>query len=402
MPIYNYVVKDPEGKTITGTVEAPDPSSAGDILRERKYTVVSVIEKEEAGFLQRLLQQFRGVSIGEKTVFARQLATMVSSGLPLTDALELLKSQAESEKMGYVLGEMVGDIQGGASLAKSMAKHPEVFDKVTVALIEAGEASGKLDVLLEQLADSKEKERDFQSKMRGALIYPAVIAAAMVVVFIIMMVFVVPRLTELYTDIGAELPLPTRVLISISDLLTKGWWAVALLLGVAGYGLFRYVQTEKGRYRLSELAFKLPIFGKLNRESEHARFARTLGLLIGAGIPITQALEITAQAMGNILYRDSILAAEKQVEKGIPLSVPIKQDPNFEPLLAQMIAVGEETGEMDKVLNKVAVFFESQAGQMVKNLSTALEPIILLALGIMVALLILAIITPIYNLTTQF
>ena len=402
MPIYNYVVKDPEGKTVTGTVEASDPSSAGDILRERKYTVISVVEKGDAGFLQKIQEQFRRISIGEKTVFARQLATMVSSGLPLTDALELLKAQAESEKMDNVLGEMVSDVQGGMSLAKSMAKHPEVFNKVTVALIEAGEASGKLDILLEQLANNMEKERDFQSKTRGALIYPAVIASAMIMVFIIMMVFVVPRLTELYTDIGLELPLPTRVLIGISNLLVQGWWVVVLLLGVVGYGLLRYVQTEKGQYRLSELAFKLPIFGKLNRESEHARFARTLGLLIGAGIPITQALEITAQAMGNIMYRDSILAAEKQVEKGIPLSVPIKQDPNFEPLLAQMIAVGEETGAMDKVLDKVAVFFESQAEQMVKNLSTALEPIILIALGIMVALLVLAIITPIYNLTTQF
>ena len=402
MPIYEYIVKDPSGRTITGTVEAPNPASAGDILREKKYVVVSITEQKPDSLIKTLLAQFRGVTIGEKTIFARQLSTMVSSGLPITNALEILKVQAESEKMQFVLGEMIGDVQGGTSLSKGMAKHPEVFDKVTVALVEAGEASGKLDVLLNQLAENMEKERDFQAKTRGALIYPAVIAVAMVAVFILMMVFVVPRLTDLYADIGAELPLPTQILIGISNFLIRGWWAVAVLLIAGGFVLFRWLQTEKGKYKLAQITFNFPIFGELNRESEHARFSRTLGLLVGAGIPITQGLEITAAAMSNILYRDSILAAEKQVERGIPLSVPIRQDPNFEPLLAQMIAVGEETGKMDEVLVKVAVFFESQSEQLVKNLSTAIEPIILVALGIMVGLLVLAIISPIYQLTTQF
>ena len=402
MPIYNYVVKDPQGKTVMGTVESPDQATASSILRERKYVVISVTPKKEAGPLEKFLEHFRGVSLGEKTVFARQLATMISSGLPLTNALEILRVGAESEKMEAVLGEMIGDVEGGMALSKSLAKHPEVFSKITVALVEAGEASGKLDSLLTQLADNMEKEQDFQSKTRGALIYPAVIAVAMVGVFIIMMVFVVPRLTDLYVDIGAELPLPTRVLIAISDLLTKGWWALLIFFGAFGYGGFRYAQTEKGRYKIAQIAFQFPIFGKLTKESEQARFARTLGLLVGAGVPITQALEISASAVNNVLYKDAILEAEKQVEKGIPLSVPIRKDPNFDPLLSQMIAVGEETGKMDEVLIKVAEFFESQAAGMVKNLSTALEPIILIALGLMVGLLVLAIISPIYNLTTQF
>lgn len=402
MPVYNFIVKDPSGKSISGTVEAPNITLAGDILRERKYVVISLLEKKEGGLLQGVLQRFRGVSIGEKTVFARQLATMVSSGLPLTNALEILRVQAGSPRMKEVMGGMLGDIQGGSSLAKSMVKYPDVFSKVIVSLVEAGETSGKLDVLLNQLSDNMEKERDFQSKTRGALIYPAVIGVAMVAVFVIMMVFVVPRLTALYEDIGAELPLPTKILIAISKFLTSGWWAVLVLLGLAGFGLYHYIRTEKGKYQLANFTFKFPIFGKLNRESELARFARTLGLLVGAGIPITQALEIVAGAMGNILYRDAVLAAEKEVEKGVPLSIPIRANPNFDPLVAQMIAVGEETGKMDEVLDKVAGFFESQAGQSVKNLSTALEPIILVVLGVMVGGLVLSIITPIYNLTTQF
>lgn len=402
MPIYNYVVKDPQGKTVTGTVDAPDQAAAASVLRERQYVVISVTPRKEPGALQKFTEHFRGVTLGEKTVFARQLATMISSGLPLTNALEILRAQAESEKMESVLGEMIGDVQGGTSLSKALGKHPEVFSKVTIALVEAGEASGKLDNLLSQLADNMEKEQDFQSKTRGALIYPAVIGVAMVAVFIIMMIFVVPRLTDLYSDIGAELPLPTRILIGTSNLLTKGWWALFLALGLLGYGFFRWTQTEKGKYRLAQVAFQFPIFGKLNKESEQARFARTLGLLVGAGVPITQALEISAAAVNNVLYKDAILNAEKQVEKGVPLSVPIRKDPNFDPLLSQMIAVGEETGKMDEVLTKVAGFFESQAAGLVKNLSTALEPIILVVLGLMVGLLVLSIISPIYQLTTQF
>ena len=402
MPIYNYIVKDSTGKTISGTVEAPNTTLAGDILRERSYVVVSLAEKTTGGFFQQLLERFRGVTLGEKTIFARQMATMVSAGLPLTNAMEILRIQAGSERMKEVLGGMLADVQGGNSLAKSMAKHPDVFDKVTVALVEAGEASGKLDLLLTQLADNLEKERDFRSKTRGALIYPAVIGIAMVAVFIIMMIFVVPRLTALYEDIGADLPLPTKILIAISNLLVHGWWALLVVLGVGGFIAYKYLSTDKGKYRLANFTFKFPIFGKLNKESELARFSRTLGLLVGAGIPITQALEIVANAMSNVLYRDSILAAEKQVEKGVPLSVPIRADPNFDPLISQMIAVGEETGKMDEVLGKVAGFFEAQAETSIKNLSTALEPIILVVLGVMVGGLVLSIITPIYNLTTQF
>ena len=401
MPIYTYLVKDPAGKTITGVIEAPNPSSAGDLLRERRYTVISLTEKK-AGVLADILKRFRGVSMREKTMFARQLATMISAGVPLADALEILRSQTESERMGEVLAGMLGDIQGGTSLSKSMAKYPDVFTRVMVALVQAGEASGKLDQLLSQLADHMEKERDFQGKTRGALIYPAIIALAMGAVFLVMIFFVVPSLTDLYTEIGVELPLMTRILIGISQLFTGGWIFMLILLGGGGYAFYRYSHSGKGKYQLAELAFRFPVFGKLAKESELARFTRTLGILLGAGVPINQALETVAAAMGNILYRDAILAAGEQVVRGVPLSVPIRADPNFPPLLSQMIAVGEETGKLDEVLLKVAVFFENQAEESVKNLSAALEPLIMIVLGVMVGLLVLSIITPIYNLTTQF
>lgn len=401
MPIYTYIVKDRAGKTVTGTTEAPNIASASDLLRERGFIIITLTERE-VSWIQALLRRVQGIGLGEKAVLVRQLSTMVSAGVPLSDALEILHSQAESERMKEVLGELVSGVQGGTSLSKSMAKYPDVFGRVLVALVEAGEASGKLDLILAQLADNLEKEKDFQSKTKGALVYPAIILLAMAVVFIIITTFVVPRLAALYADIGVELPLPTKILIGISSLLTGGWWVFLALFSAAGYAIFRYLQTPKGKYHIASLTFGFPVFGKLNKEAELTRFSRTLGLLLSAGIPITQALEIVAGAMDNILYRDAVLEAEKQVQRGIPLSVPIKADPNFPPILAQMIAVGEETGKLDEVLVKVSTFFESQAGETVSNLSTAIEPLIMIVLGVMVGLLVLSIITPIYNLTTKF
>jgi len=402
MPIYNYVVKDPTGKTIKGTVEGPTPNSAADALRAKNYIIISLAEKRPARGIEKFFERFKGVSLAERTIFARQLSTMISAGLPLTNALEILRAQTENEKMREVTGEMLSDVQGGMSLSKSMGKHLDVFANVTVALVEAGEASGKLDQLLDQLADNLEKERDFQSKARGALVYPAVIALAMVGVFIVMLVFVIPNLSSLYEEIGVSLPFSTRVLIGLSDLFIRGWWAIIIIFGGLVYAISRYSRTEAGSYQFARIGLRVPILGKLNKETDQARFARTLGLLIGAGIPIIQALEISAHAVNNLLYRDVILNAQKEVEKGGSLSSAIKKDPIFDPLLGQMIAVGEETGKMDEVLDKVASFFESRIEELVKNLSAALEPVILIVLGVMIGFLVLAIITPIYNLTAQF
>lgn len=401
MPIFTYTVKDQEGKTLTGTVEALDLNTVREILREKRYVTISLSEKKEEGF-SAFLKRLRGVSAEERVIFARQLATMISSGLPLGVSLETLRAQARSPRMQEVLTGMIGDIQAGSSLSKSMGKYPDAFSRIFITLVEAGEASGKLEELLEELANKMEKDRTFQGKLRGALIYPAIIFLALGAVFVIMIFVVVPTFTELYSGIGATLPLPTRLLIALSNLLRKGWWFLLILAGVGGYASRQFMTSSYGRYKMSEIAFKIPVFGKLGKEAELARFSRTLGLLIGAGIPITQALEIVAGGMGNVLYHDAILAAAKQVEKGIPLSTPLAKDPNFPPLLSQMLTVGEETGKMDEVLNKAASFFESQAEQGVANLSSALEPIIMVVLGVMVGFLVLSIISPIYQLITQF
>jgi len=399
MTTFNYVVRDQEGRKLIGVVEASDRERAKEILRERQYIVISLTEK--GGGLSDFLTRLQRVSISQKSLFARQLSVMVAAGVPLPDALGILKGQAASPRMQEVLGGMTRDIQGGSALSKSMAKYPDVFSPVFVALIEAGEASGKLEQILLELAEKLERDRVFRGKTRGAFIYPAVIILAMAGVFIIMVVFVIPRLVAMYADIGAELPLPTRILIGISNFLTRGWWIILLVLGVGGYAFRKFIVSDYGRYRVARITFDAPIFGKLSKEVQQAEFCRTLSLLVGAGVPITQSLEIVAGAMTNVLYHDAVINAARQVEKGIPLSVPLKKDSNFDPILSQMVKVGEETGKLDEVLSRLAGFFESESEQIVNNISSAIEPLVIIALGALIGLFVISIITPIYNLTSQ-
>lgn len=400
MPIFTYVAKDQEGRTRTGAVEASNLDGAREVLREKRYIIVSIAERKE-GALGVYLKRIRGVSLGQKAFFARQLSMMVAAGLPLADALEVLRNQSESPRMREVLTGILNDVQGGAALSKSMHKYPDVFSRDFAALVEAGEASGKVEIMLMNLAEKLEKEQEFQGKTRGAFIYPSIIVFAMGVVFIIMVVFVIPRLATMYEGMGASLPLPTLVMMQISKLLTKGWWLLLILLGLGIFLLRQFSSAEYGRYKIAEFTFKFPIFGKLSKETQLAAFCRTLGLLTGAGVPITQALEITAGAMTNVLYRDAILNAVKQVEKGIPLSTPLKADPNFPPILPQIIAVGEETGKLDEVLAQLAGSFEMEAAQSVKNITAALEPMIMIILGVIVGVFVISIIAPIYQLTSQ-
>lgn len=400
--LFSYTAKDRSGATITGTVEASTKEAAGRAVSERGLIVLSLTPKKEGFGAGMIFKGVKGVPLEEKAVFARQMATMIGAGLRIPEALEILQAQTANASMKEVLAQVLADVEGGASFAKALSRFTHVFSRVFVALIEAGEASGKLDQMLLRLADNLEKERDFKGKIKGAMIYPIIVLIAMGAVFTLMVVVVIPKLTEIYEGIGAELPLPTKILLGISDFI-KGFWWLLIFGSVGGFYLFRkYTATDLGRYQWALFSFKFPVFGKLQRDSMLAEFCRTLGLLISGGLAINDALEITAGVVGNVLYQESILAAGKQVQKGVPLSTPLKADKNFPPLVSQMVAVGEETGQLDDVLIKVAAYFEAESEQRVRNLSTAMEPFIMILLGIMVGLLIMSIITPIYNLTSQF
>jgi len=333
--------------------------------------------------------------------FTRQLATMIKAGLPLTTALSILKYQS-TLAMTKVVEEVLREVEGGGSFSKALAKFSRVFDQVYLSLIQSGEAAGVLDKVLLRLADNLEKQSEFRAKTKNALIYPAIISIAMVIVAIVMSVFVIPKLTSLYTEFGAQLPLMTRILIGISNFMIKSWY---LMLGfglAGGYALHRWKKTVSGRMAWDKFSLKVPIFGPLKTKIILTEITRTLALLIESGVSIIEALEIVAGTADNVLFSGSIKYAAKEVEKGVPLAVAIGQFEHFPPIVSQMLAVGEETGKIDEVMFNLSGYFETEAEQAVKGLTTAIEPLMMIVLGVGVAFLVIAIILPIYNLTSQF
>lgn len=402
MPIFSYKAKTPEGKTISGSVEAVSSSKAAAVLRRKGWVVVSIGKKQESFNPLQVVGRIRGVSGKSRVVFTRQLATMLEAGLPLTQCLDILSQQVTDLELKKIVEDALSAVQGGAPLSKSFERYPRVFSRIYVSLIRAGEASGSLDKILLRLADTQEKSQEFRGKVKGAMIYPAIVITTMFAVFAIIMLFVMPKLTGMYADLNTELPTSTKVLIAVSDFFVSKWWLLLLMMGGAVAGFVAFKRTRGGKYALAKLSLKIPVLGKLGAKSELAEFARTLSLLSGAGLPILTALERVSEGINNILFREAIEEATSQVARGVRLSLPLRSNPIFPPILSQMVAVGEETGKLPEVLGKLAVFFERETEQLVKNLTTALEPFIMIVLGVGVALLVLSIVMPIYNLTAQF
>lgn len=400
MALFNYTAKDQEGRTITGVVEAASEAAGVALIKSKGMFVVSITKKDSDSLLE-MLSHIRGIPQGEVVAFTRQLATMIAAGLPLPRALEVLGSQTSNDQMKAIINQCLRDVEGGAPLSATISKYPNVFSSTYKALLRAGEASGKLQDVLLRLADTMETQQDFRSKFQAALIYPTIVSVAMAGVFVIMMVFVVPKLSAMYASLGADLPLPTKIMIGISNFMVSYWWL--LLLIVVGINLFlRYFKkTPYGVEFFSRLEFKIPVMGKIAKEKELTEFTQTFSLLIGSGIPIVEALHISSEVVSNYVYQSALERAARSVEKGYSLSRYIRSDKEFPAIVGQMIAVGEETGKLDDVLEKLSKYFQSNADNEIKGLSTAMEPMILILLGVMVGVMVLSIITPIYKLTTS-
>lgn len=400
MEAFEYKGRDKQGNVRAGIIEASDIKQAANTLREHGIFVIALRKKSEFTFTS-LMIPLQRVSDSDVVNFTRQLSTMVTAGLPLTDALTILRTQSSSA-MSTVIGEILRDVEGGSNIASSMEKKPHIFSKIYVALIRAGEAAGVLDQVLARLADTLEKQRDFRSKTKGALVYPVIVIVAMIFVSIIMMIFVIPKLTSMYKDLGAELPIPTKILIEASNFSISYWWVLLILGLVVYFSYSNFKRTPAGKRVLERFTFNLPVFGPLKKEITLAEFTRTLSLLSSAGIPIIDSLNIVSEGMESAVLADGVKEAARQVEKGFPLASAFETNPNFPLLLSQMIRVGEETGRVDEVLKKISIYFESESENLIKGLTTAMEPIIMIILGVGVGFLILSIILPIYKLTTSF
>lgn len=400
MKKYKYKAKDDHGKLVVGEVEAQTPEHAARLIRQKGLIVISISSGHDISLdiFKKLTER---ITTGDITTFTRQLATMVNAGLPLTEALLILRSQSKGS-LQKVVAKVLSDVEEGEPLSSALAKHPRVFSKTYTSLVRSGETGGVMDEVLKKLAENLEKQQEFRGKVKGALIYPVVIVIGMISVAMVMLVFVIPRLTTLYDQFDADLPLATKILIAISNFMVNFWPLLLVVIGVGIYGLKAYANTKAGKKKFDQILLSLPIVGNLQQEVLLTELTRTLSLMINSGVSILEGLDIAAQVAGNVVISEALEDIYKLVEKGFPLAFAFSRHPEAFPfILSQMVAVGEETGKMDEVMAKVSHVFEVESEQKVKSLTSAIEPVILIILGVGVAFLVVSIIMPIYNLTTQ-
>ncbi len=396
---FTYRARDRAGRLVTGELQGDTPALVAGKLRDQGYIPVSV-EGAAGGALQKELRipGFGGkVKQGEVAVFSRQFATMINAGLSLLRSLSILADQTENKELARILGEVRTDIEGGTALSVAMARHPKAFDRLYVSMIRAGETGGMLDSVLLRMATTMEKQVELKRKVKSAMTYPVVVGALIVLIVAGMILFIVPMFKGMYTELGGTLPLPTRVLLGISSTITSLWYLVALFSGLAVYGSRRWVRTESGRKRWDAVKLRLPVFGLLVHKTLLARFARTLGALVRSGVPILDALDIVSDTSGNAVMAAALDDTKAAVSQGEPLSKPLEAHPVFPGMVVQMLAVGEETGALDELLEKIADYYDMEVAATVDALTSLIEPLLIVGMGISVGGMVIALYLPMFN-----
>jgi len=402
MLTFRYTARDPaSGQYVKSDVQAENEQAASKLIRKEGLVPIdiSLSEKAATGFIGKRLNR---VKTKDKVLFSRQLSTLINAGLPLVQSLRNVNGQTTSKPLKVVVNKVISDVEAGATLSAAMGKHPEVFNQVYVSLIAAGEASGTLDKALERLALQQEKDAEILSKVRGAMIYPLIVVAVMIGVVTFMLVTVLPQVQVLYEGLpGAELPLLTKVLLAISGFVTKYWWAVVILLGLAVFFTTRWARTFGGKQVIDKAKMRMWPVGPLFTKMYMARFARTGGTLVSSGVPLIQMLEITANSVNNVHVEDSIHKAAEKVKGGKALSDALQRDPNFLELVPNMLRIGEQSGSMEQMLAKTADYYEKEVDDQIKAISTIIEPVLMVILGIVAFIIVAAVLLPIYGLAGQ-
>jgi type IV pilus assembly protein PilC len=395
---YKYTARDPAtGALVKANVEAESEQAAAKLVHKEGLVPID-IELAEKG-AKGLSSRFNRVKIKDKVLFSRQLSTLINAGLPLVQSLHSVMDQTTSKPLKIVLSKVIGDVESGSTLADAMARHPETFNKIYISLIAAGEASGTLDKALERLAVQQEKDADLISKIRGAMVYPIIVLVVMAGVLGFMLVKVLPQVQSLYQDLpGADLPLLTRVLLSISNFVIHRWWIVLIILGFAGFLGSRWITTVGGRRAIDKFKMRSWPFGPLFMKMYMARFARTSTTLVASGVPLLQVLQITSTAVNNVHIEESIMRAAEKVKGGKSLADAIQNDSNFLVLVPNMLRIGEQSGSMEQMMAKTAEYYEKEVDDEVKSISTIIEPVLMVILGIVAFIIVAAVLLPIYGL----
>ena len=405
MPTFAYAGRTRAGQTVSGERAADTMDAAVAALRREQILVTRINPAKEkaaaAAAKPKAGKLGKKASAKNLAVFTRQFSVMIDAGLPLVQCLEILGTQEEDKNFAAVILQTRADVEGGASLADAMRKHPKAFDALFTNMIAAGEAGGILDTILKRLATYIEKAVKLAGQVKSAMIYPvAVMVIAGLVVGVILWK-VIPTFASLFSGLGAELPLPTRFVIALSNNLVAYFIPLAVVLAAAGYGFTRYYATSNGRHVVDRIVLKLPILGDIMRKIAVARFCRTLATLVSSGVPILDGLEITAKTSGNAIIEDAIMLTRKSIERGETISAPLKETNVFPSMVTQMIGVGEATGALDTMLAKIADFYEEEVDTAVAGLLTLLEPIMIAVLGVVVGGIVIAMYMPIFDLISQ-
>lgn len=397
MPLFDYRAKDNEGQTLDGVIEAPSEQAALDELSERNLTPFFLQERLKKSVFQFSINFFNRVKTKDLVVFSRQLAVMVSATLPLVQSLRILTRQTQSDSLKIIVSEVADEIEGGSKLSAALGRYPEVFSSFYVNMVKAGETSGRLDETLNYLADEAEKNYDLMSKIRGAMTYPTFIVVGLGVVGFVMMTFVVPKLTVMLQETSTKLPMSTRILIAVSGFMQQFWWLVLILLAGLAVGLRVATRKGPGRIWWHQLQLKLPVFGKILQRIYLVRFTRSLASLLLGGVPLTRGLEVVSGVVGNEVYKDLINRTIHEVEEGNSISTLFLESKAMPTMVSQMLVVGEKTGRLEEILNRLGNFYSREVENSVQGLVTLIEPLIMVILGLAVGVMVAAIILPIYQ-----
>lgn len=395
---FSYQAIKKNGEKERGILEANSQKEVLDFLRTKELTPLSIKIQRDINTSLKLFQKVKGSDV---VLFTRQLSSMIVTGLTLLESLNILKQQTNNPAMSAVIDDLIADVSEGSPFSQALSKHPAVFTEVYIALIKAAETGGLLDKVLTRLADNLERSEDLKKQIRSALFYPLIIVIGMIGVIVVMNIFVIPQLGSLYDSLNLELPATTKVVLAMSSIFTT-FFPLVIIGAVGGFFMFRrFHKTESGIKFVDRVKIRVPVIGKIIELAIIDEIARTLSLLITSGASIIEALNVTARVAGNYYYRHAITASSLLVEKGVPLSTALENQKLFEPIVVQMVKVGESTGKMDESLLKLAEYFERDMNLKIKTLTTSIEPILIVTLGVSVGFLIFAVITPIYSLITQ-
>lgn len=398
MPVYKYKAINQNGKTLQGIVDAESPKAATDKLKREGVFLSSLkeVRRDKGGGIFRL----RGISSSELAVTTRQFSTLISAGLPLEASLQALAEQTEDQALRQVLTEVRDKISEGSSLANALTEQPKVFSELYINIVKAGEASGTLDIVLLRLADFLEKQSALRARVTSAMVYPIFMFLIGSGVLFFMMSYVIPRIAKIFEESSKSLPLITVALIGFSNFISNNLIPILVLFACFVFFIFRFKRTDRGRQLYDRFVFKVPIFGKIAKMVAISRFTRTLGTLIGSGIPLLEALEIGEAVVGNTVYVQTLREVRENVREGTSLAAPLRESGVFPPLVTRMIAVGEQTGEMEQMLVKIADIYDLQVETYVSTLTSLLEPVMILIMGVIIGFIVFAILLPIFDLTS--